>query len=114
MATQDYKGVNNHANEISGCTIISRLLYARAPHIGGMNGDIQSDLATLVFKNGEQLEDFHRIMIRLQQKMILSGELYILKDFSSSTRRNFKREKRSKHSLYPGINSDVQSDLATL
>ena len=42
--------------------------------LGVMNGDFQSDLATLTFKNGEQLEDFHSRIIRLQQKIILSGE----------------------------------------
>ena len=46
----------------------------RAPDIGGMNGDVQSDLATLAFKNGEKLKDFHSIIIRLQQEIILYGE----------------------------------------
>ena len=36
-----------------------------APHIGGMNGDVKYDLATLTFNNGEKLEYFHsRIIIR--------------------------------------------------
>ena len=39
-----------------------------------MNGDVQSDLATLEFKNREQLEDFHSIIIRLQKEIISSGE----------------------------------------
>ena len=39
-----------------------------------MNGDVQSDLATLVFKNIEQLEYFHKIILRLQQEIILSRE----------------------------------------
>ena len=39
-----------------------------------MNGDVQSDLANLAFKNGKQLEDFHGRIIRLQQKIMLSGE----------------------------------------
>ena len=43
-------------------------------HLGGINGDVQSDLSTLKFKNGEQLEDFHSRIIRLQQEIILSGE----------------------------------------
>ena len=55
MAPQVYKVVSTHAHEISGWTIISRLLHSRAHHLGGMNGDVQSDLATLDFKNGEQL-----------------------------------------------------------
>ena len=73
MAPQDYKVVNTHAHEISGWTIISRLLYLRAPNIGGMNGNVQSDLATLT-KNGEQLEDFHITIITLQKEIILYGE----------------------------------------
>ena len=40
-----------------------------------MNGDVQSYLATLTFKNGEQLEDFHSRIIRLQQEVMLSGEI---------------------------------------
>ena len=39
-----------------------------------MNGDVQYDLATLEFKNGEQLEYFHSRIIRLQQETILSGD----------------------------------------
>ena len=41
-----------------------------------MNGDVQSDLATLAFKNGEQLEYFHSRIIRLQQEIMLSGEIF--------------------------------------
>ena len=67
-APQAYNVVNAHAHEISRWTILSRLLHARALHLGGMNGDVQSNLAPLVFKNGEQLEGFHRILIRLQQE----------------------------------------------
>ena len=52
MALQDYKFLNTHAHEISGWTIISRILHSRAPNIGGMNSDVQYDLSTLVFKNG--------------------------------------------------------------
>ena len=39
-----------------------------------MNGDVQSDLDTLAFNNGEQLEDFHSRIIRLQQEIMLSGK----------------------------------------
>ena len=73
MATQAYKVVSTHAHEISGCIIISRIIYSRAPHIGGMNGDVQSD-PPRSFKNGEQLEYSHRRIIRLQQEINLSGE----------------------------------------
>ena len=59
MAPQAFKVDRNHAHKISGCKIISGLLHSCAPHIVGMNGDVQSDLATLVLKNGEQLEYFH-------------------------------------------------------
>ena len=65
MAPQAYKVVNTHAHEISGWEILSRLLHVRAPHIGGMTGDVQSDLATMEFNNIEQLESFHSIIIRL-------------------------------------------------
>ena len=55
MALQSYKVVNTHAHKISGCKIISRLIHSHAPHLVGMNDDVQSDLATLEFKKGEQL-----------------------------------------------------------
>ena len=32
-----------------------------------MNGDVNSDLATLELKNREQIEDFHSRILRLQQ-----------------------------------------------
>ena len=41
-----------------------------------MNGDVQSDLDTLTFRNGEQLEYFHSRILRLQQEIILSGEIF--------------------------------------
>ena len=41
-----------------------------------MNGYVQSDLATLAFKNGEQIEDFHSRILRLQQEIMLSGEIF--------------------------------------
>ena len=40
-----------------------------------MNGDVQSDLATLAFRNGEQLEYFHSRILRLQQEIMPSGEI---------------------------------------
>ena len=39
-----------------------------------MNGDVQSDLYTLAFKNEEKLEYFHSRIIRLLHEIILSGE----------------------------------------
>ena len=74
MAPQAYKIVSTHAHEISGWTVLSRLLHSCAPHLGVMNGDVQSDLATLAFRNGEQFEDFHSRILRLQQEIMLSGE----------------------------------------
>ena len=73
MATQAYKIVSTHDHEISGWTILSRLLHSRATRIGGVEGYVQSDLATLAFKNGEQLEDFRSRILRLQQEIMLSG-----------------------------------------
>ena len=48
--------------------------HARGTHLGGMNGNVQSDLATLKFQNGYQLGYFHSIVIRLKQEINLSGE----------------------------------------
>ena len=76
MAPQDYKVVSTHANKILGWTILYRLLYSRAPHLGRMNGDVQSDLATVAFKNGEQHDYFHGRILRLQQEIMLSGEIF--------------------------------------
>ena len=73
MAPQAYEIFSTHAHENSGWIILSRLLNSRDPHLEGMNGDIQSDLATLAFRNGEQLEYFHIRILRLQQEIMLSG-----------------------------------------
>ena len=54
--------------------LLSILLHSRAPNLGGMNGDVHYYIATLVFKNGEQLEYFHSRILRLQQEINLSGE----------------------------------------
>ena len=67
MSPQDYKVVNTHAREISGWKILFGIIHAHAPHLGGINGDVNYDLATLAFNNREQLEYFHRIIIRLQK-----------------------------------------------
>ena len=74
MEPQAYKIVSTRAREISVCSLLSRLIHSRAPCLGGMNGDVSSDLSTLAFNNGEQLEYFHSIIIRLQQGIIFSGE----------------------------------------
>ena len=58
MAPQAYKVVSTHDYKISGWTILSRLIRSRAPHILRMNVDVQYDLSTLAFKNGEKLKMF--------------------------------------------------------
>ena len=64
MAPQVYKFFTTHAHKILVWTILPRLLHAIYHNIGGMNGDVRSELSTLVFSKGEQLEDFHgRILI---------------------------------------------------
>ena len=78
MAPQAYKVVNTHANEISVWKILSIIIHLRTPHIGGMNGVDQSDLSTLEFKNGEQLDNFHSRILRRQQEIILYGETVYL------------------------------------
>ena len=72
MEHQDYKVVNTHAHEISVWTILSRIIHKRATNIGGMNGGVQSNVTTLEIKKGEQFEDSHSRIIRLQQEIILS------------------------------------------
>ena len=52
MAPQSYKVVKNHAHEISAWKIIARNIHLRAPNLGGINGDVQSDLANLALNNG--------------------------------------------------------------
>ena len=51
-----------------------------------MNGDVQSDLATLAFNNGEQLEDFHSRILRLQQEIMLSGEIVLFQYMKALTK----------------------------
>ena len=58
MAAQTYKIATTYAHEIPKCTILYRLIYARNSHLGGMNGDIQSDLDNMAPKQGENLMIF--------------------------------------------------------
>ena len=74
MAHHAYKVVNNYAHDISGWSILSRLIHSSAPNLGKMNGDVQSYLSTLAFNNGEQPEYFHSTIIRLLHEIIISGE----------------------------------------
>ena len=73
ISSQYYKVVTNYAHEILVRKILSRLLHAQAPHLGGISVDAESNIATLAFKNGEQLDDFHIIIIRLQHEVNLAG-----------------------------------------
>ena len=66
MATQDYKFLTTHAHEVLICTILYRLIHAKAPNIGVINSDINSDLATLKLNQGEQLEDSPTRIFRLE------------------------------------------------
>ena len=72
--TRAYKIVSTHDHEILGFKILSRIIHSHSPHIGGVNDDVWSDLSTPEFKNREQLEYFHSIILRLQQEFILSEE----------------------------------------
>ena len=58
MAHQAYNVVNTLAHEISVFTMLYILLHSRAPHLVGMNGDVQSDLDTIALNNGEKLKIF--------------------------------------------------------
>ena len=60
-----------------------------------MNGDVQSDLSTLAFKNGKQLEDFHSKILRLQQEILISWENF------SPTRLLFQYMKAFSKSVKP-------------
>ena len=74
MAPQSYKFVNTHAHEISGWKIISIIPYSRDPLLGGISGDVQSDISNLAFKNREQLEDFQSRILRLQHAIFICEE----------------------------------------
>ena len=87
MAPQVYKVVSTHAHKISYWTILSRLIHSGDPQLEGINGDAQSDLAILDFKNREQIEDFCGSILRLKQEVMLSV------DIVSSTRLIFQRMK---------------------
>ena len=109
MSSQAYKVLSTHTHEISVWTIISRLLHSRAPHIGGINGDVQSYLATLVLNNGEQLEDFHIIILILQQEIILSRETVHPTRLLFQYTKEFSKSKKLKAYIAPKI-----TDIITL
>ena len=74
MEPQAFKVVTTHTNKIFVCTILSITISDRYSHLGGMNVDVQPDLATLEFKQRENVEGFHERILRLKQEISLSGE----------------------------------------
>ena len=62
MTPQVYKVVSTHAHKISYWTILYRLIHSGAPQLEGINGDAQSDLAILDFKNGEQIFNLFSVL----------------------------------------------------
>ena len=81
--------------------IISRLLHEHTPNLGGMNGDVQSDLATLAFNNGEEPEYFHIRIIRLQKEINHSGENLYPTRLLYSTKRNITNRDKIKAFVVP-------------
>ena len=53
---------------------LNRWWLSRNLHLGEINGDLQSDLFNMSFKNGEKIGYFQSIILRLQQYINLSGE----------------------------------------
>ena len=84
MAPEAYNVVRTHAHKISGWKILSRLTHSHSPYLGGMNGDVRSDLSNLTFKNREQLEYLHIIILILQQEISSLDKFYLLQYLSSS------------------------------
>ena len=62
---------------------LSRILHAHVPHLGGVNGGINSDLSTLVFKNEENLTISIAKFSYFNKKLTSLEKLSILKDFYS-------------------------------
>ena len=85
MSSQSYKVVNTHAHEISGYTIISIIPHSRAPHLGGMNSDVKSDIATMEFNNGEKLKTFIAGFSDSNKKLCSLDNFSLLQEFYYST-----------------------------
>ena len=68
-----------------------------------MNGGVQSDLATLVFKNREQLEHFHSRIIIFQQEIILSGEPVSPKRLIFQHMKSFSKSNKTKATIVPNM-----------
>ena len=73
MVPQAYKTLNSRDYKISGYILLSRVIHVRAPTVGYINGDVQSDISTLTFNNKEQLEDFHSTILIFKEENIPSG-----------------------------------------
>ena len=76
-------------------------MHSRAPHLGGMNGDVQSDLSTLDFKKGEHIEDFHSRILRLQQEINISVETVSPTILLFHYMRVFSKSNKLKSSIAP-------------
>ena len=107
--TQAYKVVSTHTHEMTGWTILYRILHSLAPHIGGINGDAQSELSIVAFKNGEQLEYFHIIILTLQQEIFLSVETVSPTRLLFQYIKTFSESNKIKASIVPKM-----TDLITL
>ena len=80
MAFQAYKVVTAHSHKISGWTILSRLLHTRAPRLVWIIGGVQCDLATLAFKQGEQLDFFLGGILTLHQEINVFHKVSLQQD----------------------------------
>ena len=103
MSPQAYKVVTTHAHEISGWKILYSFVHAHAPRLGGMNGDVQSDLSIPEFNNGEQLEDFHSRILRLQQQTNLYRKKVSPKRFIIQYTKEFTKRNTLKDFIAPKI-----------
>ena len=56
--------------------MLSIIIHVHAPHLGGIHVDVQYNLSTLEFNNGDQIECFHSRIIILQQQIILYKETF--------------------------------------
>ena len=120
MTPQSYNVLNNPSYGILRWAIISRLLHSHAPHLVGMNGDVNSDLSILLFKNREQLEYFRSIILRPQKDIIFTGETlsltrillqYMNTFFNSDKLKSFIVPKMT--DIIPFLDKNGKSDVYT-
>ena len=69
MAPQAYIFISTPSQEVLEWKILSRLLFARAPHLGVMNGGAQCYLDTWSFGKEEHKEDLRDRILRLKQEL---------------------------------------------